>query len=120
MSAATALPKPFTHLEPWLPFALPSEDARMRRRLAASMDELVGLYQALVAEMPAIAAHLDQWPLADLPAAQKPLLYLALSFMEAAMAVEAFHQPGPPHATTPESMVVFPGRAEEILSRGNT
>lgn len=117
MSTATALPRPFTHLAPWLSFALPSEDARMRRRLSASMDELVGLYQALVAEMPAIAAHLDQWPLPDLPAAQKPLLYLALSFMESAMAVEAFRQPGPPHATTPESMAVFPGRAEEMLNR---
>ncbi len=118
MSAATALPKPFTHLECWLSFALPSEDARMRRRLSASMDELLGLYKALVGEMPAIAAHLDQWPLTDLAAEQKPLLYLALSFMESAMAVEAFHQPGPPHATTPESMVVFPGRAEAMLSRG--
>ncbi len=118
MSAATALPKPFTHLESWLPFALSSEDARMRRRLSASMDELLGLYKALVGEMPAIAAHLDQWPLAQLPAEQKPLLYLALSFMESAMAVEAFHQPGPPHATTAQSMVVFPGRAEEMLSRG--
>ena len=118
MSAATALPKPFTHLESWLPFALPSEDARMRRRLSASMDELLGLYKALVGEMPAIAAQLDQWPLTDLPAEQKPLLYLALSFMESAMAVEAFHQPGPPHATTAQSMVVFPGRAEEMLSRG--
>ena len=118
MSAATALPKPFTHLECWLSFALPSEDARMRRRLSASMDELLGLYKALVGEMPAIAAHLDQWPLAQLPAEQKPLLYLALSFMESAMAVEAFHQPGPPHATTAQSMVVFPGRAEEMLSRG--
>ena len=56
-------------------------------------------------------------PLAELPAEQKPLLYLAMSFMEAAMAVEAFHQPGPPHATTAESMVVFPGRAEELLNR---
>ena len=118
MSAATALPEPFAHLEAWLPFALPSEDARMRRRLSACMDELLGLYKALVGEMPAIAAHLDQWPLAELPAAQKPLLYLALSFMESAMAVEAFHQPGPPHATTPESMVVFAGRAEQMLSRG--
>lgn len=116
MSAAT-LPAPFAHLEPWLSFALPSEDARMRRRLAASMDELTGLYRALVGELPAIAAHLDQWPLAELPAEHKPLLYLAMSFMEAAMAVEAFHQPGPPHATTAESMVVFPGRAEELLNR---
>lgn len=114
MSAA-GLPAPFEHLSAWLAFALPSEDARMHRRLAASMDELTGLYRALVDEMPAIAAHLDQWPLAELPARQKPLLYLALAFMEAAMAVEAFHQPGPPQATAPESMVVYPGRAERLL-----
>ena len=115
--SATTLPVPFAHLDPWLSFALPSEDARMRRRLAASMDELTGLYRALAGELPAIAAHLDQGSLAELPAEHKPLLYLAMSFMEAAMAVEAFHQPGPPHATTPESMVVFPGRAEELLAR---
>lgn len=118
MSAAPRLPAQFAHLAPWLSFALPSEDARMRRRLSASMDELVGLYRTLVEEMPAIVVHLDQWPLAELPAEQKPLLYLALSFMESAMAVEAFHQPGPPHATTAESMVVFPGRAEEMLTHG--
>ncbi|WP_372695907.1 hypothetical protein [Immundisolibacter sp.] len=114
MSAA-GLPAPFGHLSPWLAFALPSEDARMRRRLAASMDELTGLYRALVDEMPAIAAHLDQWPLAQLPEPQKPLLYLALAFMEAAMAVEAFQQPGPPQATAPDSLVVYPGRAERLL-----
>lgn len=117
MSAAGSLPAPFAHLDRWLSFALPSEDARMRRRLSASMDELTGLYRTLVGELPAIAAHLDQWPLAELPAGQKPLLYLALSFMEAAMAVEAFRQPGPPHATAPESMVVYPGRAEQMLNR---
>lgn len=39
-------------------------------------------------------AYLDQWPLAELPAEQRPLLYLALSFMEAAMAIECFHQAG--------------------------
>ncbi len=118
MAVVTHLPKSFEHLEPWLSFALPSEDARMRRRLSATTAELTGLYKTLVGEMAAIASHLDAWPLAELPTEQRPLLYLALSFMESAMAVECFHQPGPPHATTAESMVVFPGRAEEMLGRG--
>jgi hypothetical protein len=49
-------------------------------------------------------AYLDQWPLAELPAEQRPLLDLALSFMEAAIAIECIHQPGPPLTTAAETV----------------
>ena len=114
---STSLPTEFADLARFVPWALPTEDARMRKRLASSMVELTDYYRTLLPRMEALAEHLSKFSIDALPAEQKPLLYLALSFMESAMAVEAFHHPGPPHATTPESMVVFAGRAEEMLSR---
>jgi hypothetical protein len=113
--SAPALPAPFAHLAAYAAWALPSEDARMRDRLGSSMDDMTAFYQALLPEMPAIAAHLDQWPLAGLPAAQRPLLYLALAFMEAGMAVEAFHDPDVPEGIGAEHVQVFPGRAERLV-----
>jgi hypothetical protein len=109
------LPAPFTHLEPWAAWALPTEDARMRHRLRSRMDDIAAFYRALLPQMPAIAQHLDQWPLATLPAGQRPLLYLALAFMEAAMAVEAFRDPDVPEGISAEHMAVFPGCAERLV-----
>lgn len=114
--SAPVLPAPFAHLAPYAAWALPTEDARMRRRLACSMDEVVAFYRALLPEMKAIAAHLDRWPLAELPTEQRPLLYLALSFMEAAMAVEAFNDPDVPEGIGAQHMDVFPGRAERLVT----
>lgn len=112
------LPEPFAHLAAYAAWALPTEDARMRHRLACRMDDLLDLYRALLPQMKAMAEHLDQWPLAELPAAQRPLLYLALSFMEAAMAVESFNDPDVPEGIGAEQMAVFPGRAERLVGPG--
>ena len=110
------LPEPFAHLTPYRDWALATEDARMRRRFAVSMEELTDYYKALLPEIEPIAQHLEQWPLAEIPAEQKPLLYLAMMFMEAAMSVEFFYEPDVPEALGAEHMVVFPGRAEQVVN----
>ncbi|MGE0811323.1 MAG: hypothetical protein AB7N69_12030 [Immundisolibacter sp.] len=86
-------PAEFKDLQRFAPWALPTENGRMRKRLASSMTELTDYYSALLPRMEALAAHLSQWPLDTLPAAQKPLLYLGLMFMEAAVCVELFKGP---------------------------
>jgi hypothetical protein len=91
-----AWPAPFEDLARFESFALPTEGQRMARRLAASMDELTAFYRALLPRMEAIAAHLAQWPVDALPVSQRPLLWLGLMFMEAAVAVELFKDPDVP------------------------
>ena len=110
------LPEPFAHLTPYREWALSTEDERMRRRFASTMDELTNYYKALLPEIGPIAKHLEQWPLSDIPAEQKPLLYLAMMFMEAAMSVEFFYEPDVPEALGAEHMVVYPGRAEQVVN----
>lgn len=111
------LPEPFVHLEPFQGWAHASEDGRMRQRIDASMEEVTDYYRALLPEVNNIANHLQQWPLADLPAEQKPLLYMALMFMETAMCVEFFHDPDVPEALGAEHMQVYAGRAEQLVKQ---
>ena len=86
-------PAEFKDLQRFAPWALPTENGRMRKRLASNMTELADYYNALLPRMEALAAHLSQWQLDKLPADQKPLLYLGLMFMEAAVCVELFKGP---------------------------
>lgn len=110
-----ALPAEFGHLSAWLHLALPTEDQRMRARLAAAMTDLQDFYNALLPEMDRVVTHLDQWPLREIPAASRPLLYLGLMFMEAAMSVEFFREPDVPEALSAEHMELYSGRAERGL-----
>ena len=109
------LPPAFAELECWAHLALPSENQRMHARLAAPMEELIAFYNAMLPRMEEAAAHLDQWPLTDLPDNAKPLLYLTLMFMEAAMSVEFFKTPDVPEALGAEHMVVYAGQAEKLV-----
>lgn len=87
------LPVEFADLERFMPWALATEDARMRKRLASSMVELTDYYRTLLPRMEALAEHLAKFSIDALPAEQKPLLYLGLMFMEAAVCVELFKGP---------------------------
>ena len=113
----SALPEPFSHLQPYSHWAHPTEDGRMRQRFRASMDEVNDYYQALLPEVMPIAEHLSHWPLAELPEEQKPLLYMALMFMETAMSAEFFFEPDVPDALGAEHMQVFSGRSEQLVNR---
>lgn len=115
MATVIRLPAPFADLEEWTHLALPTEDARMRARLVTPMEDLVAFYNVMLPRMEEAATYLDQWPLAELPDSAKPLLHLALMFMEAAMSVEFFKTPDVPEALGAEHMTVYPGRSEQIL-----
>ncbi|MBL4622409.1 MAG: hypothetical protein JKY89_08410 [Immundisolibacteraceae bacterium] len=114
---SSGLPENFKHLEPYQGWAHSTEDGRMRQRLEATMDEITDYYRALLPEVNNIANHLQQWPLDAIPAAQKPLLFMALMFMETAMCVEFFHEPDVPEALGAEHIEIYAGRAEQLVNQ---
>ncbi|MEC9342111.1 MAG: hypothetical protein VX663_11560 [Pseudomonadota bacterium] len=109
------LPQPFEYLAPWLEWALPTEAGRMQKRLDASMTQLTTFYNILLPRMEEIVAYLDQWELHEIPADSKPLLYLALMFMEAAVCVELFKDPDVPESLPAAKMKVFSEQTEQAL-----
>lgn len=111
----TAWPLEFKDLQRFAPWALATEDARMRKRLTSSMTELTDFYSALLPRMEALAEHLARWPLEQLPAEQKPLLYLGLMFMEAAVCVELFKDPDVPESLSADNIGVLSETMERRL-----
>lgn len=102
------LPWEFTDLEPWADdWAAPTQAMRYERRHTSSMSELQTFYDRLLPRMDAVIAALDARPATDYDATEKQLLHLALMFIEAAMAVELFHEPD-------ESTALPAGRYEII------
>lgn len=94
MNVSRKLPPEFSDLEPWADaWAAPSQAARYERRRMSSMSELQTFYDRLLPRMDAVIGALDAKPATDYDAAEKQLLNLALMFIEAAMAVELFHEP---------------------------
>jgi hypothetical protein len=90
----TALPGSFADLEPFVErWALPTEQERWRARSQSSIEELRGLYAAVLPRIQDIYAHVDQHPLDDLPVDAQTLLYLALSFVMASFPVEVWDSP---------------------------
>ncbi|GAB4348843.1 MAG: hypothetical protein Kow0073_01960 [Immundisolibacter sp.] len=111
----TAWPVEFQDLQRFAPWALATEDARMRKRLASNMAELTDFYSTLLPRMEALAEHLAQYPLESLPATHKPLLYLGLMFMEAAVCVELFKDPDVPESLSADSIDVLSETMERRL-----
>jgi hypothetical protein len=85
----------FTPLEAiadeWAP---DSESARRERRATATMSELRTFYDRVGPLVPAIAAHLESYPIDRLLGPREDRLFrLAQMYMEAAWAVEVVGQP---------------------------
>lgn len=112
---SNVLPVEFGDLEHFSGWAVSTESARMTRRISSTMAELTEYYSTLLPRMEAIAAHLDQWDLPDLPNAEKPLLYMALMYMEAAVSVELFKDPDVPESSPAEKLTVLSEHAERAL-----
>lgn len=97
-----SLPPAFADLEPLAQlWALPTFDARMQRRAAASMDEIRALYDALQPRAEAALVHLEGFPLNALPPAETRLMHLLFALTQAAMAVEMHGIPKVAHAPLP-------------------
>lgn len=110
------MPEQFADLAHWVPeWALPTEAARMAKRLASSQAELTDYYQALLPRMEELATWLAKWPLEELPEEAKPLLYLGLMFMEAAVCVELFHEPDVPESLPAQYLTVLSETTERAL-----
>lgn len=106
MTEAASLPAEFADLAPHMAWALATEGARNARRRAATLAELQAYYNAMLPRMRAVIAHLNTFPLDNLPPPQRNLLYLALSFMEAAMSVEVFKEPDETGAFPPDRYLI--------------
>ncbi len=92
MSAQT-LPAEFADLEPFIDWALATEQERTSKRLASNMDDIQAFYDHMSARVEAIMAYLNAWPLDSLPPEAARLFHLSLSLMEVANAVEMFQSP---------------------------
>ncbi len=109
------LPEAFADLEHFVSWGEPTEKLRMARRIGSTMVELTDYYSTMLPRMEAIAEYLDQWDLTDLPDSVKPLLYMGLMYMEAAVCVELFKDPDVPEASPAEKLNVMSEHAERAL-----
>ena len=91
--AAPVLPTPFQDLEAYSDWALATESERTAKRVSSPMSAIRAFYDALRPRLEACATYLDQFPLDDMPPDAQRLLWLTLSLMEVANAVELYKQP---------------------------
>ncbi|MEU5323969.1 hypothetical protein AB0G67_45685 [Streptomyces sp. NPDC021056] len=89
MELHNELPDGFSDLAPFLDrWRLTGQQSRMRAMAAADMPELRTFYDALLPRIDAIVAHLNQFPVDDLPPQERALFDLALTFAEVAHPVD--------------------------------
>ena len=64
------LPAPFSKLEPFVDqWALGTERERNHARLTSTMEEIQEFYDAMLSQINEALAHLDRFPLGDMPEA---------------------------------------------------
>ena len=94
--AETLLPSAFAELEEFAQtWCLPTEAERWNQRLASSMTEMRGFYDAFFPRLEEAIEYCDKFSLDDLPDDALHLLHLIYSLVMVAMAVEVFGQPKP-------------------------
>jgi hypothetical protein len=86
------LPAEFASLEPFTDWVLGSERERYAKRLASSMAEMQAFYDAAFPLLGAATTHLDQFPLGDLPEAERNLMLLMMSLITVSFPVEVWKQ----------------------------
>lgn len=90
------LPAAFADLEPYADWSLATEAERYAKRLASTMEEMQAFYDAAFPRLEAAKAHLDGFPLADLPPDATRLLWLCYSLINVSFPVEVWRQPRVP------------------------
>ena len=86
-------PQPFQDLEAYLNWALATESERTAKRVSSSMQDIQAFYDTMLPRMDACAAYLDHFPLDHMPPDAERLVWMTLSLMEVANAVELYKQP---------------------------
>lgn len=94
------LPQGFEALAPLVEdWALPTQNARQTKRRISSTAALQGFYDTMVPLLPKILAHVDEFPMGELPPDSQRLLYLALALAEVAPHIELYRgDPNVPHS----------------------
>jgi predicted naringenin-chalcone synthase len=99
MPESHPLPAGFAALEPYVDaWAHATNAARLERRMSSSMDEIEAFYNTMLPLIEAALAHLDRFPLGQLPPAEQTLYHLVLAAGEAAVSVEIYRAPKLPLA----------------------
>jgi hypothetical protein len=93
-TAGPSLPAGFAELEPFAArWCLATEPARYAQRLASTMTDMQAFYDAAFPRVGDAMAHLDTFPLRDLPDRELNLLYLVYSLIMVSLPVEVWNQP---------------------------
>ena len=90
------LPAEFAELEAFKDWILPGEPERYAKRLASSMEEMQAFYDAAFPLLEKATAHLDKFPIDDLPEPERNLLLLMCSLVMVSFPVEVWKQPRVP------------------------
>jgi len=94
---SNCFPAKFAGLEQFAAWALPTERERNRKKDSSSLAEVRAFYDALLPVLPEALDHLAGFEVEALPDAERRLLYLCLSMVEASMAIEMFEEVNPPY-----------------------
>lgn len=90
---ASQFPAKFKDLEPFGDWALRQRDARYKKRIHSSMEEIRAFYDAIRPRIEAIVDYLAQRALDALTEEESHLLWLALAWMDASRSVEVLGTP---------------------------
>ena len=103
-------PQEFADLEAFADWALPSETERSEHRRQSDIEALRAFYDAALGRVPSALQHLNQFPLADLPAPERQLMRLCFAFAEVAPFVEQYRRPILPEVFDERRMVAMHDR----------
>ncbi len=92
MSDTPVIPAAFADLVPFAGWALPTERERYNKRIASTMDQLQSFYDTLFPRLDDAIAHIDQFPLDDLPDDAKHLLWICCALVTVSFPVEVWRQ----------------------------
>lgn len=105
-----SLPSGFDELEQFVDYWVrDSNDARWQQRSKASMQDIRHFYDLMLIRAEDAIAHLDAFPLDDMPPDAERLFKLLLAIAHAAMAVEMHGQPRAHHAQLRNDLHVIQG-----------
>jgi hypothetical protein len=91
---AIGLPDGFADVEPFVAkWSLATEAERYAARLASTIEEMQALYDACFPRLGDAMAHLDRFPIDDLPEPELRLLRLVYSLIMVSLPVEVWRQP---------------------------
>jgi hypothetical protein len=104
------LPAGFEDLEPFVEiWDLPTSQDRWARRQGMAYAEVVRFYDAMWPHLEAATAHVEHYPLHDMPEDAARLFRLILAMMHVAVGVEIFGASRVPFAPWPHELKIVSG-----------